>query len=279
MQVAIELLQRLVYRTRYKLTGEVSHPHLTFVLRRFLINPSTTSIRASAFILAVIIAGSLAGIWIYRHSTPEATHSNLLEERLQHLTGGDETLEVFLQSLVTRIKDEKLPIDNFDGTVRTALRRFQVIKEDLANLSTGDPSTAELKKQAFALLDRGKYASVENVLNEASDRELEAVNRKPLDHERRLVAAAEFQAVNANLKVALLAYKEGASYYRRAAEIIPNNDKLKLASYLYGQGAGDLEAGLYHQAETPLTQALSIRRQTLGSEHPDVAMSLQQLAL
>ena len=252
---------------------------LPMAIRKVIIDLGTSSMKATAFILAVIIAASLTGIWLYQDDAPEVRASSLLEERLDHLADGDDTLSVFLQNLVTQIKVKKRPLEDFDGTLRTALGRFQDIRGDLADISTGDPSTGELKRQAIALLDSGKLASVENVLNEASDRELEAPYQKPLDHERRLLAAAAFQAVNADLKATQLAHTDAAKYYRRAAGIIPDNNKLMLARYLHDQGAAYRKAGLYPQAEKPLAQALSIRRRILGSEHPSVAVSLQQLAL
>ena len=58
----------------------------------------------------------------------------------------------------------------------------------------------------------------------------------------------------------------------------PNEQTLELAQCLNLQGVAALKAGQFVRAQTALERALNIRKQMLGARHPEVAVSLNNLA-
>ncbi|KPA10664.1 TPR repeat family protein [Candidatus Magnetomorum sp. HK-1] len=59
----------------------------------------------------------------------------------------------------------------------------------------------------------------------------------------------------------------------------PDEHELKKADYLQKWGDAAHEAGLYSESQTALEQSLSIRKELLPKDHPDVGTSLNNLAL
>ena len=100
---------------------------------------------------------------------------------------------------------------------------------------------------------------------------------------KRLLAAAEAKATNGALKMTQLAYADAGTYYRQAAEFveyIPAESKEHLSQAISNDwGRASYFAGDYRDAEHPLTRALAIDEAVLGTEHPDVATSLNNLAV
>jgi tetratricopeptide (TPR) repeat protein len=80
-------------------------------------------------------------------------------------------------------------------------------------------------------------------------------------------------------KIAQFRYKEAASYYRQASESVPKGNDLIWAEYLGMWGMASYESGAYSAAEKPLRRSLMINEKALGPDHPDVAASLNNLAL
>ena len=115
-------------------------------------------------------------------------------------------------------------------------------------------------------------------MNEASAKDLAAAERQESVARQRRLSAARSKANNGALKRTQFAYREAAEYYRQAAALLPAEALVQRAEYLNLQGRALYDAGDYRDAEGPWTQALALREQALGPEHPDVAQSLNNLA-
>jgi len=93
------------------------------------------------------------------------------------------------------------------------------------------------------------------------------------------VSEAGSLAANGKLKLEQLAYREAGEYYERAAKLLPMGNDETLADYLNWAGYAFYHAGLYNQAKPLYERSLAISKKIHGKEHPDVAASLNNLAV
>ena len=128
-------------------------------------------------------------------------------------------------------------------------------------------------------MEAGDFDRAEQLLNEASAKDLAAAERQESVAKQRRLSAARSKTNNGELKATQFAYREAAEYYRQAAAMVPAEALVQRAEYLNLQGRALHEAGDYRDAEGPLTQALALREDALAPEHPDMATSLNNLAL
>ena len=111
---------------------------------------------------------------------------------------------------------------------------------------------------------------------------LKAIAERRFDDARRLLGEAQHakevelvQIYEARAKTEMYdgRYGDAVGWYERALALNPDDPRL-----LNGIGFALISTGNYAKAETPLRQALVLREKTLGSEHLDVAASLNNLA-
>jgi tetratricopeptide (TPR) repeat protein len=76
-----------------------------------------------------------------------------------------------------------------------------------------------------------------------------------------------------------LRYAEAANYFAEAVDLLPEGSNAVRADYLNRQGEAAWHGGDYRMAVQSLRRALAIREGILPPEHPDVAQSLNNLAL
>jgi tetratricopeptide (TPR) repeat protein len=187
--------------------------------------------------------------------------------------------EAALKSFFKILEHKEVPPEDLDSTLRTIAERYKDLRKKLEEVGGEDAAVAELKRQAKEALDVGDFDRAEKLLNEASAKDLEAARAMQERTKQRLLSAAASKAKNGDLKYTQLAYAEAAEYYRQAAEPVPAGEELILAGYLNLQGWASYEAGRYANAQQPLERALALREKLLGPEHPDVAQSLNNLAV
>ena len=169
--------------------------------------------------------------------------------------------------------------EDLDSTLREFAKRYKQLEEDLKRYTSDDPEVAALREQARAALEAGEFDRAEQLLNEASAKDLAAAERQESVATQRRLSAARSKANNGDLKWTQFAYREAADYYRQGAALVPAEALVQRAEYLNLQGRALDEAGDYRDAEGALTQALALREEALGPEHPDVAQSLNNLAV
>jgi tetratricopeptide (TPR) repeat protein len=176
------------------------------------------------------------------------------------------------------LEEKEIKPEGLDDTLREIAGRFNDLRQQLQSFSSKDQDVNQLRQQAAAALEAGEFGRAEEFLNKASERDLEVAASLQEVAEQRLISAAASKARNGDLKMTQLAYAEAATYFREAANILPSNAEELRASYLNSAGITLYHAGDYAVAEAPLMQALSIREQVLGPHHPNVAVSLDNLA-
>ena len=184
-----------------------------------------------------------------------------------------------LKSFFKILEQQAVPPEDLDSTLRTIAERYEALDQKLATFTSDDPTIQSLKEQARKALEEGNFERAEQLLNEASARDLQAAREMQSMANKRLLSAAASKAENGDLKYTQLAYAEAAAYYQQAAKLVPTDEQSILAEYLNLEGLLWLDAGQYAKARTPLERALGIREKTLGPEHLDAATSFNNLAL
>ncbi|MGH2372605.1 MAG: tetratricopeptide repeat protein [bacterium] len=199
-------------------------------------------------------------------------------EDFQKVSGELGVTQAALASFFKILEKQKVSPEDLDSTLREFAKRYQQLEEDLKRFTSEDPEVAALREQAREALKAGDFDRAEQLLNEASAKDLAAAERQESMAKQRRLSAAQSKANNGELKWAQFAYREAAEYYRQAAALVPAEAETQRAEYLNLQGRALHDAGDYRHAEEPLTQARAIREKALGPEHPNVAESLNNLA-
>jgi tetratricopeptide (TPR) repeat protein len=179
------------------------------------------------------------------------------------------------------LEQQQVPPEDLDHTLRQIATAYKELHARLQSFTSDDPAVLALKQQARDMIGAGEFTHAEVLLNEASAKDLEAAQQLQETAAARLRSAVASRAANGDLKRTQLAYAEAAAYYQQAVELLASVPvaNLELADYLNAWGTASYEAGHYLAAEEPLTRALALREQALGPDHPDVARSLNNLAL
>jgi len=190
-----------------------------------------------------------------------------------------------LKSFFKILEKEQVPPEDLDSTLREIAKRYKDLLAKVDTLKSNDESVKLLITQAKQALEAGEFDKAESLFNQAKKTDIEAAKQLQAQVQqvqetanKRLLSAAESTAANGELKITQLAYKEAGEYYQEAAELLPAGNDEKLAEYLNWAGEAFYYAGLYDQAKPLFEKALAIREKILGSEHPDVATSLNNLA-
>jgi tetratricopeptide (TPR) repeat protein len=183
-----------------------------------------------------------------------------------------------LNTFLKILEEKHVPPEDLDHTLRRIAQRYNELKKELEAFRSDDPAIVELKKRALDAMDVGNFEEVERLLNEASDKDVDAARRLKEIAEERLLSAAVSKAENGDLKWTQLDYLAAAKYYRKAAELVPGGHNEQLANYLDSAGVAYFKAGLYPEAEPLYKRSLEIYEKILGPEHPNVATVLENYA-
>jgi len=194
--------------------------------------------------------------------------------------------EQALKNFFVIIEQQKVPLDDLDAKLREIAAHYKTLLSSVRALSSDDPEVTQLRNEAEIALKAGEFARAEDLLNEASAKDIAAIQalaeqqaRLQVARKQRQLSAASAKAANGDLKDTQLAYVEAAAYYRQAMELLPDDEPRALARYLNEQGMALYSAGHYTEARPSLENALAIYEKILGPDHPDTALSLNNLGV
>lgn len=187
--------------------------------------------------------------------------------------------ESALQNFFEILKEQNIKPEDYDHTLRQIADRYQNNVKELASFQSEDPEVKALLGQAEQALKQGEFVQAEALLNQAKSTDLAAAKKLQDTAAKRLLSAAEATVQNGELQLTQIHYVQAAQYYREAASIVPPEFAEKVAYYLNQAGEAWYSAGKYSEAEPLLQRSLAIREKALGEEHPDVATSLNNLAV
>lgn len=180
--------------------------------------------------------------------------------------------------LKQRCSQQKVPLAEFDHTLRTIATSFKQLQGQLQRFTSEDPAVQSLRQRAQQALEADTLSEAESLLRQAQLQDLEAIQQQQETlKDRKRSAAATSTALGA-LKQTELAYAAAAAYYQQAADLVPSEDIGTQAAYLNRAGIAWFDAGQYARAQASLASALTLREKVLGPEHPAVATGLNNLA-
>lgn len=187
--------------------------------------------------------------------------------------------ESAIKSFFKILEQKDIPLEDLDSKLRESATLHKQLQAQLQRLLPDDPAVMALREEARQALEAGNFAQVETLLRQAQERDLQAIQEQQSSLGKRQLSAAATSAELGALKRIQRSYAEGAIHYRQAATVVPRDEVLTQAGYLYDEGAAWIDAGQYSTAQPPLKHALAIREKVLGPDHPDVATSLNILAV
>ncbi|MGH6848648.1 MAG: tetratricopeptide repeat protein, partial [Methylocella sp.] len=152
--------------------------------------------------------------------------------------------------------------------IQAKLGNSEAALEDYkSKLAHADQALDDLKKELMPEpLEQARVA-----LQKGETSDAEALFKKVLSGGKEKAAEAAYQL--GQLADGRIDYLSAYQYYKQTAELQPDNPL-----YLNAAGEIDQTVGRYSEAEPLLQRALSIREKTLGSDHPDVGESVNNLA-
>jgi len=202
----------------------------------------------------------------------------ILPEEFQRLAEELGVTKAAIKNFLKILQQKDVPAEEYDITLRKIAKKYKGLEERLERFSSIDSAVTDLKEKAKKYLKSGNFEQAESFLNKALLQDLEAARRMDKIAEVRMLSAAASMAEIGELKEIQLDYNEAASYYRQASESVPKGNDLILAEYLEDWGKASYDSGAYGAAEAPLARSLILREKALGPEHPQVAISLNNLA-
>jgi len=173
----------------------------------------------------------------------------------------------FNATLTPKLKDERTTEEERKAALAAVARSFGLTPEEV------DRAIREWGKKAVDPYDKGEIALYQRNYSEATEQLSKSYEMRRSAYEKAL---AEMVEVTVSLGQCLYEqgrYREAVGKYREANAL--RNDDANIINYL---GVALFQAGHYIEAEPQLSRALAIREKSLGADHPDTAMSFNNLA-
>lgn len=199
-------------------------------------------------------------------------------ERFQNLAVELGVTKTALQTFFKTLGEQNVPPDEYDQKLREIAKNYKIVQDELQTYKSGDSEVVALKHQAGEALEAGEIERAETLLQKAWEKDIEVIERSQQVTDSRLRSAAATTKQLGDLKRTQLAYLVAATHYRKAIELLPKNAEKIRADYSIPLGIALYQAGDYGGAEKAFTEALVIREQIFGKEHPTIAESLNNLA-
>uniref|UniRef100_UPI00405686E0 tetratricopeptide repeat protein n=1 Tax=Candidatus Electronema sp. TaxID=2698783 RepID=UPI00405686E0 len=172
-----------------------------------------------------------------------------------------------LTSFFKILQEPQVPPGDLDSKLREFACQHKELKLRLQVISSDDPEVKVLKKQAEQAFDNGRFSEVEELLNQAKERDRAAVAtlkasvaEQQAALEKRQLSEAQSCVEQADLQRLQYRYEKSAQYYQEAAAALPEGRKAERADYLGAAGQDLKQIARYEEALRLYEQSLSISR-------------------
>ncbi|MFQ5509347.1 MAG: tetratricopeptide repeat protein [Leptospirillia bacterium] len=129
---------------------------------------------------------------------------------------------------------------------------------------------AEIKGEALGKFLKMEFGDVERLLISASRAFADGTADPEAATKESMLSAAAARSMAGSLNRTLDRHAEAAAHYKEAAGLTPLDQKIQKADYLNMCGISSYEAGNYTASEESLNEALELRKDAQGPDHPDV---------
>ena len=133
--------------------------------------------------------------------------------------------EQALENFFAIVEQQNVPLKDLDAKLREIAEHYKALLFNVRSLSSDDPEASRLRNEAEIALKAGKFARAEDLLNEASAKDVASIHalkeqqtRLQTALKQHQLSAAKAKAANGDLKNTQLAYVEAVVYYRQAME-------------------------------------------------------------
>jgi tetratricopeptide (TPR) repeat protein len=193
--------------------------------------------------------------------------------------------QVAIDNFFKILQRHPVPIEEVDKTLREIAQRYKELLKKTEALTSDDPDVQKLQQEAAKALAKLDFETADKLLNQAQEKDAVAIRAMEEEQQRlqealnkRLLSRATTLVTLAESKDAQLAYRDAARYYQEAVKLLPAGHEKEVGRYLNKAGIALSYAGDYQQSKALHEEALKIREQVLGKQHPDYAASLINLA-
>jgi tetratricopeptide (TPR) repeat protein len=238
-----------------------------------------------AFVVAVAaaVAGALIGIAISQRRGPAFDDADDEAEVRQIEQDANPALPAPENPAFTAYQEfldgKGIGARELDSRMRDFATQFKDMRQNLRDLSPGEPSLAAQVEEIRDLLDAGELQATAGLLTEMGRSENRDGLAKRQLSTKHLMAAAVSRMIAGDLTMARLEYTEAAALYAQAIESLPSTEEDMHAEYLNKHGTACYHAGEHTAAIASFERSLEILQAKLGKNHPDVAAGLNNLAL
>ncbi|XOF34999.1 MAG: tetratricopeptide repeat protein [Candidatus Electrothrix sp. YB6] len=134
------------------------------------------------------------------------------------------------------LEEQQVPRSDLDSRLREIAATHKELLTRLETVKSHDPEVVRLKKEARQAIKAGNYAKAEELLNQAEDRDLKAIEELEQAAKQRRISAAETNADQARLQEMQLRYAKAAEYWQKVASLLPQDSKKERAYCLNPAG-------------------------------------------
>jgi hypothetical protein len=137
----------------------------------------------------ITAAASQGGIAVNNTGSGQV-YIRVSEERFQRLAEELGVTRAALKNFFHILEQREVPPDELDSQLRAIAKRYHELLEKWKILSTDDPTIVALKREARQALEAGDFTRVEQLLNQASEKDVEAAKQLQETTAKRLLSAA-----------------------------------------------------------------------------------------
>ena len=187
--------------------------------------------------------------------------------------------ETALKRFFLDVTDKQIPVEEWPEKLKDLAVRHRELSDRLSRYDGNDPVIAELKAKAKMAIDAGGYRAADRHLAMAELRDLEIAEEMIETADKRFLAAAETRAERAETALLRFGYLEAAKHFEQAYKITPGRYGQRKLVFLIKAGTSYDDSGQYQTALGLKEKAVQLAEQIHGKDHPEVATTLNNLAL
>ena len=182
-------------------------------------------------------------------------------EEYRKLGGQLDVTESALASFFKILEEQQVPRSDLDAKLREIAGQYKELLARLATVQSEDPEVVRLKDKARQAIEAGDYAKAEELLNQAEARDMQAIEELEQAAKQRRISAATTNTDQARLQEVQLRYAKAAEYWRKAAALLPEDQKKDRAYYLNAAGYDLSRLSRSNEAQPLYEQSLAIRKE------------------
>ena len=165
------------------------------------------------------------------------------------------------------LEEQQVARGELDAKLREIAMRHVELLQRFESVTSDDPEVKALKKEAGQAIKNGEYDRAEDLLNQAKERDRDAIARMKASIaeqqaalEKRQLSEAASCVEQAKLQEMQYRYEKAAQYFQEAAAALPEGHEWEQATYLRAAGYDLWRIASYAKALPLYEQSLSISR-------------------